>query len=90
LWSPPGEAGPFGTPLIAADPAPADPALGVAAAVPVPADAPLAAPPVEAADPPPPAEPPPPPLPPPLWAKALKGESKIAIRINFAESEVDM
>jgi hypothetical protein len=89
LLSPPGDAGPFGTPLVAAEPAPADPAFGVTAAVPVPADDPLAAPPVEApppADPPPPSEPPPP----PLWARALKGESKTAIRISFAGSEVDM
>jgi hypothetical protein len=52
---PPGDAGPFGTPLVAGEPAPADPAFGVAAAVPVPADEPLAAPSVEA---PPPADPP--------------------------------
>ena len=58
LLSPPGDAGPFGTPLVAAEPAPADPAFGVAVAVPVPADEPLAAPPVEA---PPPADDPPPP-----------------------------
>jgi hypothetical protein len=91
LLSPPGDAGPFGTPLVAAEPAPADPAFGVAVAVPVPADEPLAAPPVEAlppADPPPPPEPPPPP--PPLWARALKGESKTAIRISFVGSGVDM
>ena len=89
LLSPPGDAGPFRMPLVAAEPAPADPAFGVAVAVPVPADEPLAAPPVEA---PPPADPPPPPEPPPppLWAKALSGESKTAIRINFAGSGVDM
>ena len=52
LLSPPGDAGPFGTPLVAAEPAPADPAFGVAVAVPVTADEPLAAPPVEAPPPP--------------------------------------
>ena len=93
LLSPPGDAGPFGTPLVAAEPAPADPAFGVAADVLVPADEPLDAPPVEApplADPPPPPEPPPPPPPPPLWARALKGKSKTAIRISFAGSGVHM
>jgi hypothetical protein len=76
LLSPPALAGPFGTPLTAAVPAPAAPALGVPTelAVPVvgPLAAPVAAPPAEV--PPvdaPPADPPPPPAPlPPLCAKA--------------------
>jgi hypothetical protein len=56
LLSPPAFAGPDGTPLTPAVPAPAEPALGEPAALPVPADGPLAAPPA------PPAPPPPPPL----------------------------
>ena len=75
LFSPPGLAGPLGTPLTAAVPAPVEPAFGDPTALAVPAVGPLAAPvaaPVEAppllAPPPePPPEPPPPP-PPPLWA----------------------
>jgi hypothetical protein len=51
LLRPPTFAGPLGTPLTAADPAPAEPALGLPAAEPVPADGPLAAPPP--VDPPP-------------------------------------
>jgi hypothetical protein len=45
LLRPPTLAGPDGTPLTAAVPAPAEPALGEPAAEPVPVDAPLAAPP---------------------------------------------
>jgi hypothetical protein len=65
LLRPAALAGPLGTPLTAAVPAPADPALGDPAALPEPADDPLAAPP--AAPPPadPPADPPPPEPPPP-------------------------
>src|ERR1700704_750141 len=74
LFSPPEFAGPLGTPLTPAVPAPADPALGEPTALPVPDDGPLAAPPAEppADDAPPPAAPPPldPPPPPPLWATA--------------------
>jgi hypothetical protein len=75
LLSPPAFAGPLGTPLTAAVPAPADPAFGDPTTLPVvPAVGPLEAPPAEAAPaaPPPadplPAEPPadPPPPPPPL------------------------
>jgi hypothetical protein len=55
LFSPPAFAGPDGTPLMPAVPAPAEPALGDPTALPVPAVAPLAAPPADA----PPAEPPP-------------------------------
>ncbi|GAC1332254.1 MAG: hypothetical protein NVSMB20_03460 [Bradyrhizobium sp.] len=57
LLRPPTLAGPDGTPLTPAVPAPAEPAFGEPAALPEPADGPLAAPP---ALPPPPAPPPPP------------------------------
>jgi hypothetical protein len=67
-------AGPLGTPLIALEPAPAEPALGVPAADPVPADGPLAAPPAD-----------PPPLP---WASAPMGESKMAMRRNLAATDI--
>lgn len=59
LFRPPALAGPLGTPLTPAVPAPAAPALGEPTALPVPAEGPLAAPPPEA----PPADPPP--VPPP-------------------------
>ena len=68
LLRPPTFAGPLGTPLTPAVPAPADPAFGDPTALPVPAEGPLAAPPAEAPPPeeaPPPAEPPPPDPPPP-------------------------
>jgi hypothetical protein len=55
LLRPPTLAGPEGTPLTPAVPAPAEPAFGEPAALPEPADGPLAAPP---ALPPPPAPPP--------------------------------
>jgi hypothetical protein len=76
LLRPPTLAGPLGTPLIALDPAPAEPALGVPAADPVPADGPFAAPPAD-----------PPPL---LWANALIGESRMAMRRNLAGIEIDI
>ena len=63
LFSPPTFAGPLGTPLTPAVPAPADPALGEPTALPVPAEGPLAAPPAEEPpldDAPPTADPPPP------------------------------
>ena len=60
LLRPPAFARPDGTPLTPAVPAPAEPALGEPAALPVPADGPQAAPP--ALPPAPPAPPPPPPL----------------------------
>lgn len=65
LLRPPTFAGPLGTPLIAVDPAPAEPAFGEPAAVPVPAEGPLEAPAPPADEPPlaPPPPPPPPPLP---------------------------
>ena len=56
LFRPPTLAGPVGTPLTPAAPAPAEPAFGELAVLPVPADEPLAA---------APALPPPPPPPPP-------------------------
>jgi hypothetical protein len=59
LLRPPALAGPDGTPLTPAVPAPADPAFGEPAALPLPADGPLAAPPAL-----PPLLPPPPPPPP--------------------------
>jgi hypothetical protein len=81
LFSPPALAGPLGTPLTPAVPAPAEPAFGDPAALFDPAVGPLAAPvapPAEAppddpppAPPPPPPEPPPPP--PPLCAYAANG-----------------
>src|ERR1700676_2374984 len=46
LFRPPALAGPDGTPLTPAVPAPAEPALGEPAALPEPAEGPLAAPPV--------------------------------------------
>ena len=69
LFSPPAFAGPLGTPLTPAVPAPADPALGDPTALPVPAEGPLAAPPADEPpldDTPPPGDPPPPDPPPPL------------------------
>ena len=55
LLSPPTLAGPLGTPVKPAVPAPAEPAFGDPTALPLPADGPLAAPPAA----PPPADPPP-------------------------------
>jgi hypothetical protein len=59
LFNPPTFPGPLGTPLTAAAPAPAAPAFGEPAALPVPVVGPLAAPPAEAplAEPAPPAPP---------------------------------
>jgi hypothetical protein len=74
LLRPPTLAGPLGTPLIELVPAPAEPALGVPAADPVPADEPLAA----------------PPPPEPLWARAPSGESRVAIRRSLAGTETDI
>jgi len=61
LFRPPALAGPEGTPLTDCEPAPAEPALGVPAALGLPAEGPLAAPPALA-----PLAPPPLPLLPPL------------------------
>jgi hypothetical protein len=60
LLRPPALAGPEGTPLTPAEPAPALPALGVPTALGLPADGPLAAPAAPPAPPAPPALPPPP------------------------------
>jgi hypothetical protein len=67
LFRPPALAGPDGTPLTPAVPAPAEPALGEPAALPEPADGPLAAPPAL-----------PPPAPPALCANEPAGTIKIA------------
>jgi hypothetical protein len=77
LLRPPAFAGPLGTPLTPDVPAPAEPALGVPAADPEPADGPLAAPPPD--DPPA-----------PLWASALTGKSRVAMRRNLAGVEMDI
>jgi hypothetical protein len=84
LLRPPTLAGPV-TPLTAAVPAPAEPALGAPGAAP---DAPPAD--VPPADPPP-AEPPvPPPPPPPLCARTGKGESRLAMTSNLNGNEQDI
>jgi hypothetical protein len=75
LLRPPTLPGPDGTPLMPAVPAPAEPAFGEPAALPLPADGPLAAPP---ALPPPPAEPP------PVCANELTGPIRIASATNDA------
>ncbi len=67
LLRPPTLAGPDGTPLTPAVPAPGEPAFGEPAALPVPAEGPLAAPPALL----------PPPL--PLWANEMTGETSSAI-----------
>jgi hypothetical protein len=77
LFSPPAFAGPEGTPLTPAVPAPAEPALGEPTALPLPADGPLAAPPAL-----------PPPAPPALCALARTGEIKIAIAVIAAVTDV--
>lgn len=75
LFRPPTLAGPDGTPLTPAVPAPAEPALGEPAALPEPADAPLAAPPAL----------PPPPLP---AANELTGLMRIAIAMIEAAADI--
>jgi hypothetical protein len=82
LLGPPALAGPDGTPLTPAVPAPAEPALGEPAALPEPADGPLAAPPAL----PPPALPPPPP--PPLCANEPTGPTRIAIATIDAAADM--
>jgi hypothetical protein len=84
LFNPPTLAGPDGTPLMPEVPAPAEPALGDPAALPVPAVAPLAAPPAD----PPPAEPP---LPPPLLcAKAASGQITAAVTNSLMQKRFDI
>jgi hypothetical protein len=78
LLRPPTLAGPDGTPLTPAVPAPAEPAFGEPTALPVPADGPLAA---------PPALPPPPAPPPLLCANKLAGQIKRAIAVNAAVAD---
>jgi hypothetical protein len=75
LLRPPTLAGPDGTPLTPAVPAPAEPALGEPAALPEPADGPLAA---------PPALPPPP----PLCANEPTGPTRIAIATIDAAADI--
>jgi hypothetical protein len=76
LLRPPALAGPDGTPLTPAVPAPAETALGEPAALPLPADGPLAAPPAL------------PPLPPPLCANEPTGPATIAIAIMDAATDI--
>jgi hypothetical protein len=84
LFRPPALAGPDGTPLMPAVPAPAEPAFGEPTALPVPAVAPLAAPPADA----PPAEPL---LPPPLLcANAAIGKITAAAISSLTQEWFDM
>jgi len=76
LLSPPTLAGPDGAPLTPAVPAPAEPALGEPAALPVPDDGPLAAPPAL-----------PPLAPPELCANELTGNIKMAIAATAAAAD---
>jgi hypothetical protein len=78
LFNPPALAGPDGTPLTPAVPAPAEPEFGEPTALPVPAEGPLAAPPVL-----PPLAPPPLPC---AWAPG--DEIKIAIAVIAAMTDV--
>jgi hypothetical protein len=91
LFTPPALAGPLGTPLTAAVPAPAEPAFGEPTALPVPAVGPLVAPAADPDEEEPPAVPPPEPppeLPPPLCARTPSGNKNVAstntltVRIN--------
>jgi hypothetical protein len=77
LLSPPALAGPDGTPLTPAVPAPAEPELGDPAALPLPADGPLAA--------PPPALPPAPPL---LCANEYAGPMRSAMAMIDAVADI--
>jgi hypothetical protein len=85
LFNPPALAGPLGTPLTPAVPAPAEPAFGEPAAVPLPAVGPLAAPVAEPAEEPPADAPPPepPPEPPPLPCASTLPGRRHAVRINI-------
>ena len=77
LLSPPALAGPDGTPLTPAVPAPAEPALGEPTALPVPAEGPLAAPPAPA-----------PPLVPLLCASELAEPARSAITITDVATDI--
>lgn len=83
LLRPPAFAGPDGTPLTPAVPAPAEPALAEPAALPVPADGPLAAPPAL-----PPAPPAPPPPPPALCANECIGPMRSAMATIDAVTDI--
>jgi hypothetical protein len=85
LFRPPALAGPLGTPLTPAVPAPAEPAFGEPAAEPVPAVGPLAAPAAEPAEEPPadPPPPEPPPEPPPLPCASTPKGTRHVVRINI-------
>src|ERR1700716_1612005 len=72
LFSPPALAGPDGTPLTPAVPAPAEPALGEPAALPLPADGPLALPLL---------------APPALCANETTGPARIAIAMMDAVTD---
>ena len=77
LLSPPALAGPDGTPLTPAVPAPAEPALGEPTALPLPAEGPLAVPPVLA-----------PPLVPLLCASELAEPARSAITITDVATDI--
>jgi hypothetical protein len=77
LLSPPALAGPDGTPLTPAVPAPAEPALGEPTALPLPAGGPLAVPPVLA-----------PPLVPLLCASELAEPARSAITITDVATDI--
>jgi hypothetical protein len=87
LLSPPAFAGPLGTPLTPAVPAPGAPAFGDPAALPVPAVGPLAAPPADVppVEAPPPEAPPADPPPPPPCANVVAGFSSAAMTNNLAD-----
>jgi hypothetical protein len=89
LFSPPALAGPFGTPLTPAAPAPADPAFGDPAGLADPAVGPLAAPTAPPAEAPPEAPPPAPPpeLPPPLCAEAAIGPMSAITMMSLSGSD---
>src|SRR5882672_12108466 len=77
LLSPPALAGPDGTPLTPAVPAPAEPALGEPTALPLPAEGPLAAPPALA-----------PPLVPLLCASELAEPARSATAITDVATDI--
>jgi hypothetical protein len=86
LFSPPALAGPDGTPLTPAVPAPVEPAFGEPTALPVPAVGPLAAPPAVPALAPP-AAPPAPPAPPPC-ASEMAGNTSMPIAVRAAARDI--
>jgi len=76
FFNPPGAAGPGGTPLMPCDPAPAEPALGEPAALPLvlPVDDPPADPPAD---------------PPELWASEAAGYSRMAMAVRADVSFIE-